>query len=162
MSTELSKKSDGTSCFFFRCKQASAPSSARPPRLGSRRRFQSFPRRFSIGPISQFGSAASHVAKPPHYRPRDRVDVNGCHCSAASDVNVLSLSFSLSPPPICLAVSLPAAGAMANHLIPNALLRPHGTNNPYNTLLGDSAVYNNALGMYNTQGVQASSPSQSF
>lgn len=46
---------------------------------------------------------------------------------------------------------------MANHLIPNALLRPHGTNNPYNTLLGESAVYNNPLGMYNTQGVQASS-----
>nr|XP_043876453.1 adhesion G protein-coupled receptor L3-like isoform X6 [Solea senegalensis] len=42
-------------------------------------------------------------------------------------------------------------GAMANHLIPNALLRPHGTNNPYNALLGDSAVYNNPLGMYNTQ-----------
>ncbi|MED6280362.1 hypothetical protein CHARACLAT_010125, partial [Characodon lateralis] len=41
--------------------------------------------------------------------------------------------------------------AMANHLIPNALLRPHGTNNPYNTLLGESAVYNNPLGMYNTQ-----------
>lgn len=41
---------------------------------------------------------------------------------------------------------------MANHLITNALLRPHGTNNPYNTLLGDSAVYNNpAVGMYNTQ-----------
>ncbi|KAK5893592.1 hypothetical protein CgunFtcFv8_006452 [Champsocephalus gunnari] len=39
----------------------------------------------------------------------------------------------------------------ANHLIPNALLRPHGTNNPYNTLLGESAVYNNPLGMYNTQ-----------
>uniref|UniRef100_A0A3Q2YEK3 Adhesion G protein-coupled receptor L3 n=1 Tax=Hippocampus comes TaxID=109280 RepID=A0A3Q2YEK3_HIPCM len=34
-------------------------------------------------------------------------------------------------------------GTMANHLITNALLRPHGTNNPYNTLLGDSAVYNN-------------------
>uniref|UniRef100_A0A674PQK0 Adhesion G protein-coupled receptor L3 n=1 Tax=Takifugu rubripes TaxID=31033 RepID=A0A674PQK0_TAKRU len=34
-------------------------------------------------------------------------------------------------------------GAMANHLLTNALLRPHGTNNPYNTLLGDSAVYNN-------------------
>ncbi|NXK24124.1 AGRL3 protein, partial [Arenaria interpres] len=29
-------------------------------------------------------------------------------------------------------------GAMANHLITNALLRPHGTNNPYNTLLGES------------------------
>lgn len=43
---------------------------------------------------------------------------------------------------------------MANHLITNALLRPHGTDNPYNTLLGDSAVYNNpAVGMYNTQGV---------
>ncbi|XP_053715438.1 adhesion G protein-coupled receptor L3-like isoform X5 [Synchiropus splendidus] len=42
-------------------------------------------------------------------------------------------------------------GAMANHLIPNALLRPHGTNNPYNTLLGESSVYNNPLGMYNTQ-----------
>uniref|UniRef100_A0A3B3ID05 Adhesion G protein-coupled receptor L3 n=1 Tax=Oryzias latipes TaxID=8090 RepID=A0A3B3ID05_ORYLA len=42
-------------------------------------------------------------------------------------------------------------GAMANHLISNALLRPHGTNNPYNTLLGESAVYNNPLGMYNTQ-----------
>lgn len=49
---------------------------------------------------------------------------------------------------------LPVPGAMANHLITNALLRPHGTNNPYNTLLGDSAVYNNpAVGMYNTQGV---------
>lgn len=69
----------------------------------------------------------------------------------------LSLTISLSLPPICLALSLAAAGAMANHLIPNALLRPHGTNNPYNTLLGESAVYNNPLGMYNTQGVQASS-----
>lgn len=49
-----------------------------------------------------------------------------------------------------------APGAMANHLIPSALLRPHGTNNPYNTLLGESAVYNNPLGMYNTQGVLAS------
>lgn len=54
---------------------------------------------------------------------------------------------------LCL---LAAPGAMANHFIPNALLRPHGTNNPYNTLLGESAVYNNPLGMYNTQGVQAS------
>ncbi|XP_077598691.1 adhesion G protein-coupled receptor L3-like isoform X4 [Stigmatopora nigra] len=42
-------------------------------------------------------------------------------------------------------------GVMANSLIPNALLRPHGTNNPYNTLLGESAVYNNPLGMYNAQ-----------
>ncbi|XP_031416297.1 adhesion G protein-coupled receptor L3 isoform X1 [Clupea harengus] len=43
-------------------------------------------------------------------------------------------------------------GAMANHLITNALLRPHATNNPYNTLLGDSAVYNNpTVSMYNTQ-----------
>ncbi|XP_049327997.1 adhesion G protein-coupled receptor L3 isoform X9 [Astyanax mexicanus] len=43
-------------------------------------------------------------------------------------------------------------GAMANHLISNALLRPHGSNNPYNTLVGDSAVYNNPpLSMYNTQ-----------
>ncbi|XP_060546280.1 adhesion G protein-coupled receptor L3 isoform X26 [Pantherophis guttatus] len=42
-------------------------------------------------------------------------------------------------------------GAMANHLITNALLRPHGTNNPYNTLLGESAVYNNpSVSMYNT------------
>uniref|UniRef100_A0A4W5LET8 Adhesion G protein-coupled receptor L3 n=1 Tax=Hucho hucho TaxID=62062 RepID=A0A4W5LET8_9TELE len=47
-------------------------------------------------------------------------------------------------------------GAMANHLITNALLRPHGTNNPYNTLLGESAVYNNpSVGMYNMQGVLA-------
>nr|XP_008108256.1 PREDICTED: adhesion G protein-coupled receptor L3 isoform X10 [Anolis carolinensis] len=44
-------------------------------------------------------------------------------------------------------------GAMANHLITNALLRPHGTNNPYNTLLGESAVYNNpSVSMYNTPG----------
>ncbi|XP_035273415.1 adhesion G protein-coupled receptor L3 isoform X1 [Anguilla anguilla] len=43
-------------------------------------------------------------------------------------------------------------GAMANHLITNALLRPHGTNNPYNTLLGESAVFNNpTVSMYNTQ-----------
>jgi len=43
---------------------------------------------------------------------------------------------------------------MANHLITNALLRPHGTNNPYNTLLGESAVYNNpSVSMYNAQGV---------
>ncbi|XP_038660304.1 adhesion G protein-coupled receptor L3 isoform X8 [Scyliorhinus canicula] len=43
-------------------------------------------------------------------------------------------------------------GAIANHLITNALLRPHGTNNPYNTLLGESAVYNNpSVSMYNTQ-----------
>lgn len=47
-----------------------------------------------------------------------------------------------------------APGAMANHLITNALLRPHGTNNPYNTLLGESAVYNNpSVSMYNAQGV---------
>lgn len=57
---------------------------------------------------------------------------------------------------VSLCLFLAAPGAMANHLIPNALLRPHGTNNPYNTLLGESAVYNNPLGMYNTQGVQAS------
>ncbi|XP_064200988.1 adhesion G protein-coupled receptor L3-like isoform X4 [Anguilla rostrata] len=44
-------------------------------------------------------------------------------------------------------------GAMANHLITNALLRPHGTNNPYNTLLGESAFFNNpSVSMYNTQG----------
>ncbi|XP_076852112.1 adhesion G protein-coupled receptor L3-like isoform X2 [Brachyhypopomus gauderio] len=43
-------------------------------------------------------------------------------------------------------------GAMANHLISNALLRPHASNNPYNTLVGDSAVYNHPpLSMYNTQ-----------
>ncbi|KAG9259923.1 adhesion G protein-coupled receptor L3-like isoform X1 [Astyanax mexicanus] len=42
-------------------------------------------------------------------------------------------------------------GTMANHLISNALLRPHGTN-PYNTLLGESAVYNNpSANMFNTQ-----------
>ncbi|XP_016421325.1 adhesion G protein-coupled receptor L3-like [Sinocyclocheilus rhinocerous] len=42
-------------------------------------------------------------------------------------------------------------GTMANHLISNALLRPHGTN-PYNTLLGESAVYNNpTANMFNTQ-----------
>lgn len=62
--------------------------------------------------------------------------------------------FSFSSVSICLFLAAP--GAMANHLIPNALLRPHGTNNPYNTLLGESAVYNNPLGMYNTQGVLAS------
>uniref|UniRef100_A0A8C2GU86 Adhesion G protein-coupled receptor L3.1 n=1 Tax=Cyprinus carpio TaxID=7962 RepID=A0A8C2GU86_CYPCA len=44
-------------------------------------------------------------------------------------------------------------GTMANHLISNALLRPHGTN-PYNTLLGESAVYNNpTANMFNTQGL---------
>uniref|UniRef100_A0A673IKU4 Adhesion G protein-coupled receptor L3 n=1 Tax=Sinocyclocheilus rhinocerous TaxID=307959 RepID=A0A673IKU4_9TELE len=44
-------------------------------------------------------------------------------------------------------------GAMANHLIPNSLLRAHASNNPYNTLLGESAVYNNpTLSMYNAQG----------
>uniref|UniRef100_A0A6Q2YQA5 Adhesion G protein-coupled receptor L3 n=1 Tax=Esox lucius TaxID=8010 RepID=A0A6Q2YQA5_ESOLU len=49
-------------------------------------------------------------------------------------------------------------GAMANHLLTNALLRPHGNpNHPYGTLLGDTnsppAVYNNpsVAGMYNTQ-----------
>ncbi|XP_028826038.1 adhesion G protein-coupled receptor L3 isoform X4 [Denticeps clupeoides] len=43
-------------------------------------------------------------------------------------------------------------GAMANHLLTNALLRPHGSNNPYNTLLGESAIYNNpSVSMYNTQ-----------
>ncbi|KAA0722362.1 Adhesion G protein-coupled receptor L3 [Triplophysa tibetana] len=42
-------------------------------------------------------------------------------------------------------------GTMANHLISNALLRPHGTN-PYNTLLGESAVFNNpTANMFNTQ-----------
>ncbi|XP_030635324.1 adhesion G protein-coupled receptor L3 [Chanos chanos] len=47
-------------------------------------------------------------------------------------------------------------GAMANHLITNALLRSHGSNNPYNTLLGDSAIYNNiynnpSVSMYSQQ-----------
>ncbi|XP_062864946.1 adhesion G protein-coupled receptor L3-like [Trichomycterus rosablanca] len=43
-------------------------------------------------------------------------------------------------------------GAMANHLISNALLRPHNSNNPYNTLVGESTMYNNpSLSMYNTQ-----------
>ncbi|XP_057185929.1 adhesion G protein-coupled receptor L3-like isoform X2 [Triplophysa rosa] len=43
-------------------------------------------------------------------------------------------------------------GAMANHIIPNSLLRAHTSNNPYNTLLGDAAVYNNpTLSMYNAQ-----------
>ncbi|XP_056599448.1 adhesion G protein-coupled receptor L3-like isoform X3 [Triplophysa dalaica] len=43
-------------------------------------------------------------------------------------------------------------GAMANHIIPNSLLRAHTSNNPYNTLLGDSAIYNNpTLSMYNAQ-----------
>lgn len=47
-----------------------------------------------------------------------------------------------------------APGAMANHLISSALLRPHGTNNPYNTLLGEPAVSNNpSVSMYNAQGV---------
>lgn len=71
-----------------------------------------------------------------------------------------SVSLLLFSPVLLLSYSLylflAAPGAMANHLIPNALLRPHGTNNPYNTLLGESAVYNNPLGMYNTQGVLAS------
>ena len=73
---------------------------------------------------------------------------------------------SLSPlclPPLSLSVIRPAVpGAMANHLIPNSLLRPHGTNNPYNTLLGESSIYNNPLGMYNTQGVAALSLSLSL
>lgn len=68
----------------------------------------------------------------------------------------LNLSISLCFLSISLCLFLAAPGAMANHLIPNALLRPHGTNNPYNTLLGESAVYNNPLGMYNIQGVLAS------
>uniref|UniRef100_H0XZ72 Adhesion G protein-coupled receptor L3 n=1 Tax=Otolemur garnettii TaxID=30611 RepID=H0XZ72_OTOGA len=43
-------------------------------------------------------------------------------------------------------------GAMANHLISNALLRPQGTHNPYNTLLGEPAVCNNpTVSMYNAQ-----------
>ncbi|XP_068089920.1 adhesion G protein-coupled receptor L3 isoform X3 [Hyperolius riggenbachi] len=43
-------------------------------------------------------------------------------------------------------------GAMANHLITNALLRPRGTNNPYNTLLGELAVYNNpSVSIYKLQ-----------
>lgn len=81
----------------------------------------------------------------------------------------LSLYISISLPTYLFSVStllltlfLAAPGAMANHLIPNALLRPHGTNNPYNTLLGESAVYNNPLGMYNTQGVLASFHSLTF
>lgn len=80
--------------------------------------------------------------------------------AASAWLTCLSLSFSFSlyvlslSPSLCLYLAAP--GAMANHLITNALLRPHGTNNPYNTLLGDSAVYNNpSVGMYNTQGVLA-------
>ena len=69
-------------------------------------------------------------------------------------LSLFLLSTWLSALPLSLSLYLSVPGAMANHLITNALLRPHGTNNPYNTLLGDSAVYNNpAVGMYNTQGV---------
>ncbi|XP_075719986.1 adhesion G protein-coupled receptor L3 isoform X2 [Rhinoderma darwinii] len=43
-------------------------------------------------------------------------------------------------------------GAIANHLITNALLRPRGANNPYNTLLGELAVYNNpSVSIYKLQ-----------
>lgn len=52
-----------------------------------------------------------------------------------------------------LSFSGAAPGTMANHLMSNALLRPHGTNNPYNTLLGEPAVCNNpSISMYNAQG----------
>lgn len=77
-------------------------------------------------------------------------------------ISVSTIFFSLLFFSVSLYLFLAAAGAMANHLIPNALLRPHGTNNPYNTLLGESAVYNNPLGMYNTQGVLASFLSLTF
>lgn len=119
-----------------------------------------------------------HVAKTPHIN--DHVIIwmlmaviaqlhlpNWYVCSLSFSLSIsqfiyhlpffLSLrSFSLLLFSFSLRLFLAAPGAMANHLIPNALLRPHGTNNPYNTLLGESAVYNNPLGMYNTQGVQAS------
>ncbi|XP_052591237.1 adhesion G protein-coupled receptor L3 isoform X23 [Peromyscus californicus insignis] len=52
----------------------------------------------------------------------------------------------------CIQACVTYLGAMANHLISNALLRPHGTNNPYNTLLGEPAVCNNpSISMYNAQ-----------
>lgn len=86
-----------------------------------------------------------HLSPSPHNISSFVLDVPVAFPLSSSCVLAvaLSLSFSLLGP-----------GAMANHLLTNALLRPHGTNNPYNTLLGDSAVYNNpAVGMYNTQGV---------
>lgn len=59
---------------------------------------------------------------------------------------------------VLLSICVAASGAMANHLIPNSLLRSHASNNPYNTLLGESSVYNNpTLSMYNAQGVLHSS-----
>lgn len=113
-----------------------------------------------IGPISHVNSAAALMEL---FHINDLLDVNGCHCSIASALQIcmfslciyvfISICLFLSVS-FCLTVAAP--GAMANHLIPSALLRPHGTNNPYNTLLGESAVYNNPLGMYNTQGVLAS------
>lgn len=135
----------------------------------------------SISPISHVSSATFMEQKPPHIN--DHVIIwmlmaviaqlhlpNWYVCSLSLSFFLLSVYISiylptylylLSPGPfsffsVSLCLSLAAPGAMANHLIPNALLRPHGTNNPYNTLLGESAVYNNPLGMYNTQGVLAS------
>ena len=91
------------------------------------------------------------------------------HCLPTLPLSPLSCPpsprLSLSPPALSLSPSfirLAVPGAMANHLIPNSLLRPHGTNNPYNTLLGESSIYNNPLGMYNTQGVASLSLSPSF
>lgn len=77
-----------------------------------------------------------------------------------STVVILNVSFLFSKH-ICLidlfffslSFSGAAPGTMANHLMSNALLRPHGTNNPYNTLLGEPAVCNNpSISMYNAQG----------
>lgn len=132
---------------------------------------------FSFGPLAMSVQLCHfHVATPPP-SINDHVIIWVLMAVVAQlhlpNWYVCSLSFCLSkshpicpPALLCLNFSsvflsrsvsfLAAPGAMANHLIPNALLRPHGTNNPYNTLLGDSAVYNNPLGMYNTQGVLAS------
>lgn len=78
-------------------------------------------------------------------------------CLYDNDANIVA-AFVWSSLCVFLSICAAVSGAMANHLIPNTLLRAHASNNPYNTLLGESAVYNNpTLSMYNAQGVLHSS-----
>lgn len=43
---------------------------------------------------------------------------------------------------LCLLLCLAYPGMTSNYLLTNPLLRPQGTNNPYNTLLAETVVCN--------------------
>lgn len=66
---------------------------------------------------------------------------------------LLELSASNERADVSLSVSF-ALGVTGNYLLTNPLLRPHGTNNPYNTLLAETVVCNApSAPVFNSPGV---------